>query len=246
MSAQLELIASDADAVRVAISIGASRVELCSALALGGLTASGGTIADVVQAAAGEVEVHALIRSRAGGFRYDDDEIRVMTRDIELAVAAGVDGVVVGALGDDGLFDERAMRGFVAAAGGKSVAAHRAIDVAAERSRALEQLIDLGVVRVLTSGGAATALEGAAALEAMVAQAAGRIDIMAGSGISTATVADVVATGVQAVHFSAKRLVPDSTGISMGAASREGLGPYEKVDADEARRIAAIVTGGIQ
>lgn len=246
MTVQMELIASDADAVHTAISIGARRVELCSALALGGLTASAGTMADVVQAAAGAVEVHALIRSRAGGFRYDAGEIRVMTRDIELAVAAGVDGVVVGALGDDGLFDERAMRGFVAAAGGASVAAHRAIDVASDRAHALEQLVDLGVVRVLTSGGATTARAGAAGLAALVAQADGRIDIMAGSGISADTVADVMATGVHAVHFSAKRLVHDATGISMGAATGEGLGPYEKVDADEARRIAAIVTGGIE
>lgn len=243
MRLQTELIATDADAVRVAISIGARRVELCSALALGGLTASAGTIADVVETAAGAVEVHALIRSRAGGFHYDADEIRVMTRDIELAVAAGVDGVVVGALGEDGLFDERAMRDFVSAAGGASVAAHRAIDVASDRTKALEQLIDLGLVRVLTSGGAPTALAGAAGLRDMVAHAAGRIDIMAGSGISSATVAEVMATGVQAVHFSAKRLVHDVTGISMGAASSEGLGPFEKVDADEARRIATIVAG---
>ncbi len=245
MTIQMELIASDADAVRVAASIGARRVELCSALALGGLTASAGTIADVVEAAAGAVEVHALIRSRAGGFRYDADEIRVMTRDIELAVAAGVDGVVVGALGDDGLFDEHAMRGFIAAAGGASVAAHRAIDVATDRAQALEQLIDFGIVRVLTSGGAPTALEGANGLRAMVAQANGRIDIMAGSGVSAGTVAEIMATGVQSVHFSAKRLVHDVSGISMGAASSEGLGPFEKVDADEARRIAAIVTGDI-
>lgn len=238
----LELIAQDVEAVEVAAAVGARRVELCSALALGGLTPSIGTVAEVV-AASGSVEVHALIRVRSGGFVYDRAELRVMTRDIEQAIAAGAHGVVVGALGDDGRFDDAAMRDFIAAAGPGRVAAHRAIDVTSDQSAALEQLIALGVSRVLTSGGQPTAAAGAARLRELVAQAAGRIQIMAGSGVSSANVAEIVATGVHAVHFSAKRVVEDSTGISMGSASASGLGPYEKVDADEAQRIAAIVAG---
>lgn len=239
----MELIAQDADAVRVARDIGARRVELCSALALGGLTPSLGTIAAAVAAGGADVEVHVLIRVRAGGFVYDADDIAVMTRDVEAAIAAGAAGVVVGALGADGLFDLDAMRGFIAAAGDAAVSAHRAIDVAADRLAALDQLIELGVGRVLTSGGEPTAHAGISGLRALVARAGDRIEIMAGSGISSATVGEVLQSGVHAVHFSAKRSVEDTTGISMGSASSRGLGPYDKVDAEEARLIAQVVRG---
>lgn len=243
----MELIAQDATAVRIAAEIGAVRVELCQALALGGLTASIATVEHAVAAAAGAVQVHALVRVRPGGFRYSDEEVSVMAGDARAAVAAGASGIVVGCLDDAGRFDRDQMLRLRDAAGDAGFAAHRAIDVTADPLSALDELIDLGADRVLTSGGAPTALAGVSTLAAMVARAAGRIDVMAGCGVGVGNVAQILRSGVPAVHFSAKRTVSDSSGVSMGSAESEGVGSYDAVDADLARAIAAeirAVAGG--
>ncbi|GAA5200378.1 copper homeostasis protein CutC [Microbacterium jejuense] len=237
----LELIAQDAAAVQVAVEIGAARVELCQALALGGLTPSIATLEHAVAAAAGAVEVHALIRVRPGGFRYSADEVGVMADDVRAAIAAGASGVVVGCLDEDARFDRDQMRRLRDAAGEAGFAAHRAIDLAADPLAAIDDLVSLGVDRVLTSGGASTALEGAATLAAMVARAGGRIDVMAGGGVTAAAVDGILRTGVPAIHFSAKRTVPGDSGVSMGSAETGGVGSYDTVDADLARGIAAAV-----
>ncbi|MFD4959570.1 copper homeostasis protein CutC [Microbacterium sp. NPDC058389] len=237
----LELIAQDAAAVQVAVEIGAARIELCQALALGGLTPSIATIEHAVAAAAGAVEVHALIRVRPGGFRYDDDELWVMADDVRAAVAAGASGVVVGCLDHDGRFDREQMRRLRDAAGEAGFAAHRAIDVSADPLAAIDDLIALDVDRVLTSGAASTALEGAGTLAAMVARADGRIDVMAGGGVTADSVEGILRAGVPAIHFSAKRTVRDGSGVSMGSAETDGVGSYDTVDADLARGISAAV-----
>lgn len=237
----LELIAQDAAAVRVAVEIGAARVELCQALALGGLTPSIATVEHAVAAAAGAVEVHALIRVRPGGFRYDDDEVSVMADDVRAAVAAGATGVVVGCLDKDGRFDREQMLRLRDAAGPAGFAAHRAIDLSADPLEAIDDLIALGVDRVLTSGGASTALAGAGTLAAMVARADERIDVMAGGGVTADSVEGILRTGVPAIHFSAKRTVPGESGVSMGSAETDGVGSYDTVDVGQARRIAAAV-----
>jgi len=237
----MELIAQDAAAVRVAIEIGAARVELCQALALGGLTPSIATIEHAVAAAGGAIEVHALIRVRPGGFRYDDDEVSVMADDVRAAVAAGASGVVVGCLDAGGRFDHDQMRRLKDAAGSAGFAAHRAVDVAQDPLAAIDDLVSLDVDRVLTSGGASTAVAGAATLAAMVARADGRIDVMAGGGVTAASVDAILRTGVPAIHFSAKRTVRDDSGVSMGSAETDGVGAYDTVDATLAHSIAAAV-----
>ncbi|MGN6221444.1 MAG: copper homeostasis protein CutC [Microbacterium sp.] len=243
----LELIAQDAAAVQVAVEIGAARVELCQALALGGLTPSIATIEHAVAAAAGAVEVHALIRVRPGGFRYDADEVWVMADDVRAAVAAGASGVVVGCLDADGRFDRDQMSRLRDAAGDAGFAAHRAIDVSADPLAAIDDLVALGVERVLTSGAASTALDGTETLAAMVARADGRIDVMAGGGVTAASVEGILRSGVPSIHFSAKRTVRDASGVSMGSAEADGVGSYDTVDIDLARDIAAAVRafGGV-
>lgn len=157
----LELAVQDPAGVRVAREVGAARVELAQALALGGLTPSPATL-ELAREAAGEngPEIHVLIRPRAGGFHYDVDEIALAVRDVEWAIANGADGVVVGALDASGALDVDAMARLRDAAGEASVTLHRAIDVTADPTVTLERAIDLGLRRVLTSGGASTAIEG--------------------------------------------------------------------------------------
>lgn len=237
----IELIAQDAAAVRVARQIGAARVELCQALALGGLTASIGTVEAAVAAAEGAVEVHALVRVRPGGFRYTDDEVVVMAADVRAAVAAGAAGVVVGCLDAAGRFDRDHMLRLRDAAGDAGFAAHRAVDVCADPVAAVDDLVALGVTRVLTSGAAPTALAGVQTLAAMVARAAGRLDVMAGSGVDAGNVAAILDAGVDAVHFSAKRTVTDASGVSMGSAEADGVGSYDTVDPVAAAAVADAV-----
>ncbi|MCE7482716.1 copper homeostasis protein CutC [Microbacterium profundi] len=231
----LELAVQDPAGVRVAREVGAARVELAQALALGGLTPSPATL-ELARETAGEdgPEIHVLIRPRAGGFHYDVDEIALAVRDVEWAIANGADGVVVGALDASGALDVDAMARLRDAAGEASVTLHRAIDVTADPTVTLERAIDLGLRRVLTSGGASTAIEGVNTLRALVAVADGRIEIMAGSGVVAGSASALVATGVDALHFSAKRAVAgDGPGVRMGSAS-DGVGGYEVTD-----RIAA-------
>lgn len=231
----LELAVQDPAGVRVAREVGAARVELAQALALGGLTPSPATL-ELAREAAGEngPEVHVLIRPRAGGFHYDADEIALAVRDVEWAITNGADGVVVGALDASGALDVDAMARLRDAAGEASVTLHRAIDVTADPTVTLERAIDLGLRRVLTSGGASTAIEGVETLRALVAVADGRIEIMAGSGVVAGSASALVATGVDALHFSAKRAVAgDGPDVRMGSAS-DGVGGYEVTD-----RIAA-------
>ncbi|WP_460800840.1 copper homeostasis protein CutC [Microbacterium sp. GXF6406] len=231
----LELAVQDPAGVRIAREVGAARVELTQALALGGLTPSAAAL-ELALAAAGESgpEIHVLIRPRAGGFHYDADEIALSVRDVELAVQAGAHGVVVGALDAAGNLDLDAVARLRDAAGEASVTLHRAIDVTADPVATLDAVIGLGLGRVLTSGGASAAIDGVETLRRMVEVADGRIEIMAGSGVNAAGAAAIAATGVDALHFSAKRTVTaGDSGVRMGSAS-DGVGGYEVTDRDAA------------
>jgi copper homeostasis protein len=231
----LELAVQDPAGVRVACEVGAARVELAQALALGGLTPSPATL-ELAREAAGEngPEIHVLIRPRAGGFEYDADEVAISVRDVEWAIANGADGVVIGALNSSGALDTDAMARLRDAAGAASVTLHRAIDVTADPLATLEHAIELGLRRVLTSGGASTAIEGVDTLRALVDVADGRIEVMAGSGVIASSASVLAATGVDALHFSAKRaVVVDGARVRMGSAS-DGVGGYEVTDRDAA------------
>ena len=244
-----EIVAQDVAAVRCAAELGAARVELCQALSLGGLTPSIGLIESAVEAAAATaLEVHVLVRPRSGGFVYAPDEQCAMERDVRAAVRAGADGVVVGSQLPSGLLDLDAIARLRDAAEGRAVSLHRVIDVTPSPVAALAALLDaeLGLARVLTSGGAARAIEGAETLRKMVAVAAGRIEIMAGSGVDAANVSRLWATGIDAVHFSAKRDVVEHPIVSMGASDAGGVGGYEVMSEEIAREIVAALRLGAQ
>ena len=178
---------------------GADRIELCANLAVGGTTPSAGSIASVVQQAGHPVFV--MIRPRGGDFVYAADEIDAMIEDIDRARPLGIAGIVTGALRSDGSIDVESMRRLMSPAAGLPVTFHRAFDVVANRTEAIEQVIGLGASRVLTSGGAATALDGAVAIAMLVDQAGERLSIVAGGKIREQNARDVIArTGVREVH----------------------------------------------
>lgn len=206
----IEITAQDVYSVRAAIQGGADRVELCTALGVAGLTPSIGVIEGAVEVAAesgrqGFVDV--LIRPREGDFVYDRDEVQTAVRDIRRSVAAGVDGVVIGALRPDGTIDQEAMTRMMDAAGSTPVVFHRAFDVVTDQFASLEELIELGIVRVLTSGAAPVTGDGISMIQELVERAQGRIEIMAGGGVRIDDIPNLFAVGVDAVHLSARRTV---------------------------------------
>lgn len=214
----LEIAVQDVAGARAAVGGGAERLELCVALAAtGGLTPSAGLLDAVVGSVPATVGVHVLVRPRPGGFVYDADELDVQLRDVRTAVAAGAAGVVVGALDADGRVDDDALARLVEAADGREVTFHRAIDAIEEPERAVEELVRLGVTRVLTSGGAARAVDGLDRLAATVQQSGSRLQVMAGGGVRVTDVPALVAVGVDAVHLSASRHVAADGGPGGGA-----------------------------
>lgn len=234
----LELAVQDPAGMRIAREIGAARVELCQALALGGLTPSPATVERVLEAAGeGGPEVHVLVRPRGGDFHYDRDEIALTARDIRHALNAGAHGVVIGAQDAGGCLDRDSLARLIEAAGDAPTTLHRAIDVTPDPVAALQIALGLGMRRVLSSGGSSRAIDGVDMLRALVAEAAGRIEVMAGSGVDAGNAATIAAAGVDALHFSAKRMITAGTDVQMGSAA-DGGGGYEVTDRDAAHAVA--------
>lgn len=199
----LEICTGSIESVLAAKAGGAQRVELCSALAEGGVTPSVGLMREARQVEG--IKMNVLIRPRGGDFLYSEEEIRIMEADIRAAREVGADGVVIGALTKEGNVDMPACRRLVAAAGEMSVTFHRAFDMVRDMDKALEDVIALGCDRILTSGLMPTAEEGIANLAKLVEKANGRISIMPGSGVSPANAAKIVlATGAGEIHASAR------------------------------------------
>lgn len=200
-----EVCVETAAGVRAALAAGADRVELCADLSVGGITPSAGLIEWAVSAAGGRLGVHVLVRPRGGDFVYDDDEESVMARDIRAAKSAGADGVVVGALTPDATVDVALTARLIALARPMSVTFHRAFDETSDPVAALGDVLALGADRLLTSGGAATALEGADLIRELLHRSGEKIKVLAGGGVTEQTAAELVRrTGVSELHFSAR------------------------------------------
>lgn len=199
----LEIAANSLGSALAAQAGGADRVELCENLGEGGTTASYGTLALARDRLT--IPLYALIRPRAGDFLYGAEERDTMLRDIELCVRLGCDGVVIGALDAEGRIDEELCRELIAAAGSLGVTFHRAFDAAFDPAHALETIIALGCERVLTSGARNDAMQGSDAIAGHARQARGRINLMAGAGITAGNIAEIARlTGVRELHASAK------------------------------------------
>ena len=203
----LEVAVTTADEARRATDAGADRLELCSALEVGGVTSSQGTFLEV--RAAVRLPVYVLLRPRPGGFAYSDAEFTTLRRDAEWFMAHGADGLVFGVLTPGGRIDRDRCSELVRLARGKAVF-HRAFDFLPDRLAALEELIDLGFERVLTSGGAVTATDGAAEIARLVHRSGGRIGVLPGGGIRPDNVGDLLrVTGCDQIHASLRGPLAD-------------------------------------
>lgn len=236
---KLEVCVADPQSLAAAIAGRAERIELCSALELGGLTPLPGLMALARESG---IETYALIRPRSGDFVFDADDEAAMLRDIDAVRAAGLSGVVLGANHPDGRLDAELLARLLAHATGLGNTLHRAIDLVPDFAEATETAIALGFDRILTSGGAPTVLEGLGQLALAHATARGRIKVMAGSGVRPDNVLEILAAvPVDEVHSScAGTPVPSAEG-----AVRLGFAPKAKrhTDADVVRAFREKLAG---
>lgn len=215
---------------------GADRIELCAALELGGLTPSAG----LLEAVTDLIPTHVLIRCRGGDFRYDRSEIRVMTKDVELAIDRGAESVVVGAVTENGDIDLPAMVRLLGAAGDVPVAFHRAFDSVRDPLAALDDLLELGVDRLLTSGGAVTAVHGAELIAELVRRSGSDLSVMPGGGVTPENAVPLlVATGARELHFSARSGIP-SAGPKIRLGAMDGTPRYRTDPSLVAAIVAAV------
>jgi copper homeostasis protein len=186
---------------------GAHRIELCSDLLEGGITPSAGLIATVRRRMS--IGVHVMIRPRGGDFCYSAEEFEAMEQDVRMAKQIGADGIVVGILKEDGHIDARRTRLLVDIARPLKVTFHRAFDMSVDLDQALEDTIQTGADRLLTSGGEQTAEDGTTTVTRLVSAARDRLIIMAGGGISERNVRRIIAeTGVREIHVGLRTTVP--------------------------------------
>jgi copper homeostasis protein len=218
---------------------GADRLELCAALALGGLTPSLGTLIEVKAAVA--LPVCVMMRPRPGGFAYGGADFQVMQRDVDLALEHGADAIVFGILTADGRVDgDRCLR-LLRQVGDRPAVFHRAFDVTPDPFEALTRLIELGFRRVMTSGQEENAYNGTDLIAEMIRRSAGRIEVLPAGGINRFTIADVIArTGCDQVHASLRmkcddRSVAARPQVSFGGAIKL---PEDRYDATGAAAVA--------
>jgi copper homeostasis protein len=200
--ALLEVCVESFEDAACAVAAGASRIEYCAALALGGLTPSPGALARMRDIKA---PCMVMIRPRPGDFQYSQSEIETMKREIAIARDHGAAGVVFGVADAHGALDADAMRELIAESSGLQTTLHRVFDEVPDQMAALEQAIELGFDRILTSGGALDAHEGVAQIAKLVAAANGRIGILPGAGISADNADEILrVSGAEELHASCK------------------------------------------
>jgi copper homeostasis protein len=242
---QLEICCGSLEDAVEAAAGGAHRVELCSALFLGGLTPSYGALVEAKRRLS--IPVIFMARPRGGGFCYTAVEMAAMERDAEMAVAQGADGVVFGILEPDGRVDvarTQRMRNLI---GAREAVFHRAFDVTPDPFRAVDELVDLGITRILTSGQCDTVWEGLPLIARLVEYAGERVQIMPGGGIKPYHFDEVIArTGCRHIHVAAwmsqrdesTRIRPD---VTFGGALYPPEDRYDVTDrtvvGDLARRV---------
>lgn len=240
---KFEVCANSVESCLAAQIGGADRVELCAGIPEGGTTPSYGDIL-MAKKLLEKTRLHVIIRPRGGDFLYSELELEIMLKDVENARALGADGVVFGCLTREGNVDIPAMKKLMNASQGMSVTFHRAFDVCRNPKEALEQLIDLGCDRILTSGQQATAELGIPLLRELQLQAGNRIILLAGCGVNEGNIAKIAAeTGIHEFHFSARETVQSAMtyrneNVSMGGTVR--ISEFERNVTTHARVEATI------
>jgi len=237
----LEIAVTSATGVAIAAQEGADRVELTTALELGGLTPSQGLMEAGMEAARGALEVHPLIRCRPGDFLYSTEDLALMEREVRTLLGQGARGVVVGALTSEGTVDRAGLLRLASAAREVNPEAeltfHRAIDQVQDPLSALDAIMDLGFTRVLSSGQHPTVAAGLGQLRKMRDHGQGRIQIMAGGGLALSDIPQVREAGLDAVHLSAKKVISTARdgAVSLGAADGADPTAYLVTDAEVVR-----------
>ncbi|MDR2533925.1 MAG: copper homeostasis protein CutC [Tannerellaceae bacterium] len=235
----IEICADSAKSCIEAEAGGAWRVELCAGIPEGGATPSYGEIKTA--RAMASLRIHVIIRPRGGDFLYSANEEMAMGYDIEMAKELGVDGFALGCLTPSGDIDERMLKRLVRLAHPLPVTFHRAFDVCRDPFNALEQIIDCGCSRILTSGQAPTAEEGIPLIAELVRRAAGRIVIMPGCGVREHNIARIEAeTGATEFHTSARSVQPSLMEFRNGKVpmSAPGVAEFDRATTD--RRLVAL------
>lgn len=227
-------------------ALGADRIELNSALPLGGLTPSFALFEEARQSC--EIPIICMVRPREGGFHYSEEEFSLMKQDAETFLRSGADGIAFGILNEDGTIDTARTSEMVDLIHfyGKEAIFHRAIDVTPDYEEALRTLIGIGADRILTSGQKAGAPEGADTIASVIKKYGDQIQILAGAGLNSTNVkAFIENTGVEQVHSSCKTFVADPTtlngDVSFAAWPIPNLDCYVETDCDEIEDFARIV-----
>ncbi|MGO2051535.1 copper homeostasis protein CutC [Arthrobacter sp. MYb229] len=203
----LEIVATSPSCAARAVGAGADRIEVCQALELGGLTPSPELLVKALEQSP-PLGVHALLRERPGDFTYTAEELDLLVRQAQRLAFEGVQGLVIGASTAEGSLNIPGIRVLIEAGrqinSQMEITVHRAIDATPDPAHSVLELLQLPVTRVLTSGGRSTVGEGLPMIKRMVQRAEGRIEIMSGGGMKPRDVRAAYATGIAAVHFSAK------------------------------------------
>lgn len=243
MAYQLEICVDSLESARRAQAAGADRLELCADLLVGGTSPSPFFIRQVLQNV--KIPVNVLLRPRFGDFCFTDSEKQVLLQEIDFCRECGVNAVVIGALTPDGDLDAAFLRECIRHTGTMKKTLHRCFDVCRDASAALEQAITLSFDTILTSGQAACAEDGTDLLRKLHDQAAGRIHLLAGSGVNAGNIEKIgLATGIRQFHLSGKRTEPGPMryrreGVPMGLPmASEFLRQYTDPDAVRAARAA--------
>lgn len=238
---EIEVCAYSLESCLAAQEAGADRVELCAAMYDGGTTPPAGMIRLARELL--NIELYVMIRPRGGDFLYSELEYRQMKEDLLFAKSCGVDGVVIGLLDENGHVDVVRTRELVELSASMQVTFHRAFDMTADYHRALEDVICSGCYRILTSGQRNTVVEGIEVLQELVRENAGRIQIMAGSGVGGDNALLLAETGIDALHLSGKssrdsQMKYRNPAVFMGGVP--GIPEYEIVYSDR-EKIARVV-----
>ena len=243
----MEICADSVESATVAQAAGAGRIELCSSLAEGGVTPSAGLI-DVVRRNT-DISLHVLIRPRGGDFLYNDTEFSVMRRDIDTAGELGADGIVTGILRSDGTVDIERTALLAEYAAPMNLTFHRAFDLCRDPGRGLEDVVATGASRLLTSGHAKNAIEGAPLIKSLIKGAAGRLIIMPGGGIDEYNIALLATgTGASEYHLSGRKqresmMTFRRKGVYMGDPRMQSEYTLKSADAERISTVIMILRG---
>lgn len=244
MNITIEICCGSVADVLTALEAGADRVELNSAPEVGGLTPSPATVAGAVRSG---LPLFCMLRPRIGSFCYTAAEFETMLADAECLLQNGAAGVVSGFLKEDGSVDEKRCQAILALCGREHFVFHRAFDLVPDWREALDLLIEMGVKRVLSSGQAGSAAEGAGRLRQMIRYARGRIEILPAGGIRPENVLSLLdKTSADQIHSSCGTYAQDLSGsgnqaVCFDVPGQQPAGSYKIVDPGKAARLVRTV-----